>query len=231
MFNTVKTSNKPLAEVVAEQISEMIADGSLKAGEKLPNEFALAEKLNVGRGTVREAVKILVSRNILMIRRGYGTYVVEKTGIPDDPYGMEFVEDKAALLTDMFELRQIIEPVMAALAAVRATKSERMSLQMLFSEMKECILKGEDYNDVDVQLHNQIAECSHNYFISQIMPTMQRGIGMIIVSTPPHDMNKVIAQHQRVVTAIQDRDPAEARLAMQDLLDDTARIMKIAQKK
>ena len=74
-FGAVQESGKSLAEQVADRISDMIREQALTAGEKLPNEFELASLLNVGRGTVREAVKLLVSRSVLEIRRGKGTFV------------------------------------------------------------------------------------------------------------------------------------------------------------
>ena len=75
MLESLNESKKLLPERVAEQIISLIADRELKAGDKLPNEFDMAQQLSVGRGTIREAVKILVSRNILEIRRGCGTFV------------------------------------------------------------------------------------------------------------------------------------------------------------
>ena len=74
IFETVKDKELPLAEQVAGQIRQLIIDRQLTNGEKLPNEFELAQQLNVGRGTVREAVKLLVARNVLEIRRGRGTF-------------------------------------------------------------------------------------------------------------------------------------------------------------
>ena len=69
------------------RINQVIIDQNINAGEKLPNEFELAAHLNVGRGTIREAVKLLVARNCLEIRRGKGTFVVEKPGQIEDPLG------------------------------------------------------------------------------------------------------------------------------------------------
>ena len=76
---------KQLADQVAEELQERVLKGEWKPGEKLPTEFDLIEDLNVGRGTVREAVKILVTRNVLEIRRGNGTYVVENPVQVQDP--------------------------------------------------------------------------------------------------------------------------------------------------
>ena len=69
MFNAVQKENQPLAERVAEQIAQLIQERELKEGDRLPNEFDLAQELGVGRGTIREAVKQLVARNILTIQR------------------------------------------------------------------------------------------------------------------------------------------------------------------
>ena len=79
-LETIQSNDKSLPELVAGQITGLIADNEYKKGEKLPNEFQLAQSLNVGRGTIREAIKILVSKNIVEIRRGLGTFVAEKPG-------------------------------------------------------------------------------------------------------------------------------------------------------
>lgn len=174
----IKETGKPLAEAVADQIISMIAEGRLSSGEKLPNEFELAEKLNVGRGTIREAVKLLVSRNILVIKRGYGTFVVDQPGVIKDPYGLSLVNDadKDKMLRDMFDLRRIIEPVSAEYAAIRATDEELAKLSSLYDEFKKLVLDGKNYDEVDKKLHAAIAEYSHNYFLAQITPTIMQGV-------------------------------------------------------
>ena len=113
-----------LAEQVADQINQVIIDQNINAGEKLPNEFELASRLNVGRGTIREAVKLLVARNCLEIRRGKGTFVVEKPGQIEDPLGFAYVKDKITLAMDLMELRLRLEPWVAQLAAQRLSNRE-----------------------------------------------------------------------------------------------------------
>lgn len=114
-----------LAEQVADQINQVIIDQNINAGEKLPNEFELAARLNVGRGTIREAVKLLVARNCLEIRRGKGTFVVEKPGQIEDPLGFAYVKDKITLAVDLMELRLQLEPWVAQLAAQRIEETKR----------------------------------------------------------------------------------------------------------
>ena len=91
MGNPITERNtRPLAEQVADQISQMISNRELPVGQRLPNEFELAERLNVGRGTVREAIKQLSARNIVQVKRGKGTFVVEHPGLIQDPLGYPF---------------------------------------------------------------------------------------------------------------------------------------------
>ena len=120
-----------LAEQVADQINQVIIDQNINAGEKLPNEFELAARLNVGRGTIREAVKLLVARNCLEIRRGKGTFVVEKPGQIEDPLGFAYVKDKITLAVDLMELRLQLEPWVAQLAAQRIEETEKDTLRLL----------------------------------------------------------------------------------------------------
>lgn len=97
----------PLVDRTAESIVNYIKENRLEAGDKLPNEHDLALNLGVGRSTLREAVRSLVSRNILEVRQGSGTYVSQNIGIGEDPLGFSFVEDSLKLTEDLFALRYI----------------------------------------------------------------------------------------------------------------------------
>ena len=121
-FSGIK--NTLLAEQVEEQLYEHITKLPMKAGDKLPNEFKLAEMFGVGRSTVREAVKLLVSRNVLETRRGSGTYVKDLVPTDLDPFNLRNVEDKVTLAMNLVDLRLILEPGIAELAAYNATDEE-----------------------------------------------------------------------------------------------------------
>ena len=94
-LSTIKS--KLLAEQVEEQIYRYIVDTSLEIGSKLPNEFELGEKFGVGRSTIREAVKLLASKGVLEVRRGSGTYVINKTPADLDPLGLQGLGDRMSL--------------------------------------------------------------------------------------------------------------------------------------
>ena len=150
-----------LAEQVADQINQVIIDQNINAGEKLPNEFELAARLNVGRGTIREAVKLLVARNCLEIRRGKGTFVVEKPGQIEDPLGFAYVKDKITLAVDLMELRLQLEPWVAQLAAQRIEETEKDTLRQLCEQVEHKIRTGEDHGPADKEFHACVAIRTH----------------------------------------------------------------------
>ena len=161
-----------LAEQVADQINQVIIDQNINAGEKLPNEFELAARLNVGRGTIREAVKLLVARNCLEIRRGKGTFVVEKPGQIEDPLGFAYVKDKITLAVDLMELRLQLEPWVAQLAAQRIEENEKDTLRQLCEQVEHKIRSGEDHGPADKEFHACVARCTHNSVITEILPVI-----------------------------------------------------------
>ena len=106
-----------LGEKTAQMLLEMIQKEGFGPGDKLPTEAELVESLGVGRNTVREALRILMSRNIVTIRQGSGTFISEKKGVVDDPLGFSMMEDRRRLTEDLIQVRLMLEPQLAALAA------------------------------------------------------------------------------------------------------------------
>ena len=97
-----------LGEKTAEKLLQMIREHGYTAGDKLPTEMELCELLGAGRNTVREALRILVSRNIVTIRQGAGTFISEKNGVPDDPLGFSMMEDRRKLTQDLLQIRVLL---------------------------------------------------------------------------------------------------------------------------
>ena len=128
-----KGEDKPSAvERAMEQIIRYLMEEGLGDGERLPNERELAERLGVGRSTLREALQRLTTRNVLEVRRGVGTFVSYKHGVADDPLGFTLIRDKERLARDLLEFRILIEPRAAALAALHATDADIAELSMFF---------------------------------------------------------------------------------------------------
>ena len=112
-----------LSEQTADKIQKLI-DNQYKPGDRIPAEMELAGFMDVSRTTIREAVKILCSRNILEIRRGSGTFVCENPGMPKDPLGSKEM-DEAQLKNEIFEMSQLLEPQLVKLAARKADEESR----------------------------------------------------------------------------------------------------------
>lgn len=199
-----------LAEQVADQINQVIIDQNINAGEKLPNEFELAARLNVGRGTIREAVKLLVARNCLEIRRGKGTFVVEKPGQIEDPLGFAYVKDKITLAVDLMELRLQLEPWVAQLAAQRIEENEKDTLRQLCEQVEHKIRTGEDHGPADKEFHAYIARCTHNSVITEIMPVITYGIDMFTKFKAPKLLEDTIRTHGLIAEGICANDPQKA---------------------
>lgn len=203
-----------LSMKVATQIEELIIERKLRVGEKLPNEFELAKQLNVGRGSIREAIKILVSRNVVEIKRGCGTFVCDKPGLVKDPLGFAFTKNRLKLALDIYEFRMIMETEMAALAAERASNEEIKEIERAAMEVEEMCEKGLDHKAKDVFLHELIAKSTKNQVMINIIPVILSGVELFISITDSTLKKETILTHRMIVDAIKERNPEKAKIAM-----------------
>lgn len=206
--------NRTLAEVAAGQMIDLIRQNRYAPGDKLPTEVELAELLGVGRNTVREAVRILVSRNIVTVRQGSGIFISEKQGVADDPFGFSMVENRRKLTRDLIQIRTILEPPIAALAAQNATEEEVETLGRILVEIEELMEKREDYSGKDVEFHEQIANCSHNSVMSNLVPVIGNGVAVFAKEVQSTEYRQTLISHRAIYEAIRDRRAVEAQQAM-----------------
>lgn len=219
LINTPKTDDKPLPEQVAERITQLIMEDAYRSGHKLPNEYVLAERLGVGRSTVREAIKILASRNILEVRHGSGTFVCESTGMVEDPLGFRFIRDKRRLALDLCEIRLMVEPPLAAAAAANASERDIRELERLNQLVAEQFNTGIDHSDADVALHKCIAESSGNLIAPGIVGIISTAIPLFVHVTGRRLKEETISTHGRVVAAIGKRNARAAQKAMREHIE------------
>lgn len=211
-FTSLKS--KLLAEQVQERLYQYILNAPVAVGAKLPNEFALGERFGVGRSTVREAVKLLVSRGILEVRHGSGTYVVSTVPTDLDPLGLRAVEDKLALALDLADVRMMLEPEIARMAALNANPEEIERLRSLCGLIEKRIGDGESYVEEDIAFHTCVAECSHNMVVKQLIPMIDTAVMMFVNVTHQKLTKETVTTHRAVVDAIAERDPIGAQTAM-----------------
>lgn len=207
-------SKRTLSDVTAEKIKMYIKEHQLEVGDKLPNEYDLSQLLVVSRNTVREAVKLLASRNILTIKQGAGTFVSEQMGMLDDPLGLTFMQDKRQLVKDLIEIRMMIEPEIAALAAQNATTAEIEKLQSLTIAVENAIESSENFSVEDSAFHSHLAVCSKNKVIGKLMPVINEGVDLFASSVDNQETKQTRISHRAIYEAVKNRKPVEAKQAM-----------------
>lgn len=205
-------STKLLGEIISEKIVQLIVEKNLQIGDKLPNEYELADKLGVGRSTIREAIKALISRNVLEIKRGSGTFI--KCGVADDPLGLIFIKDKLKLAVDLLEIRFMIEPKIASLAAINATEEDIEEMSRLCDEVEELILKGIPHMESDIEFHTAIARSSKNLVTTNLVPIINKSISVFIDITNTQLKHETVETHREILNAIKHRNANEAHDAM-----------------
>ncbi|MCI6042420.1 FadR family transcriptional regulator [bacterium] len=214
MYQFEKVSKKLLGSQVEDELMNFILREPIEVGQKIPNEFELAEKFGVGRSTVREAVKGLVSKGILEVRRGSGTYVISTYTLEDDPLGLSRFEDKFKLALELFDVRLMLEPEIASLACDYATEEEKEQLQQLCDEVERIYKNGKNHIKKDIEFHTCIARCSKNRVVETLIPLINTAVMTFANLTHRTLMQETIDTHRAITEAIIKGDSVGAKCAM-----------------
>ena len=201
-----------LAESVANELATLIIiDKKYNPGDKMPNENELSSAMKVSRTTLREAIRILATRNILEIKRGKGTFVTELENIEDSD-GVASLSKVKVNLKDLYEMRILFEPQAAYLAAIRGTEKE-INRIIYYGDLTEKMIieKGETV-DADQAFHRSIVKATHNEFMEKLMPILYKAISSSVVYNYTH--KDVIEDHRSIMEFFKNRDPEGAKAAM-----------------
>lgn len=214
MYQIDKVNKKLLASQVEDELMEYILKTPVNAGEKIPNEYELAEKYGVGRSTIRETVKSLVSKGILEVRRGDGTYVISTNTPEEDPFGLSRFTDKYELALELFEVRLMLEPEIAALAAQKAGAKEKKEIMELCDEVEKLYRAGKNHTQKDLEFHTALAKASGNRIVETLIPTIHTSIITFVNLTYHRLMEETIETHKAVAEAVMRGDSVGAKCAM-----------------
>lgn len=203
-------------------IKDMILDGRLHPGHRLPSERTLSEALGVSRPSVREAIRSLVAMNILETRHGSGTYV-SSLSLDELLRPLQFVVKLAdSGIRDLFDMRALIEPGAAALAAERASDEELELIRSGASESTAPALSQDERGAWDIKWHDLIVSCSHNGLLINV----HQSISLLSVESRaitvrvPGVLEQAVEDHRRIARAICSRKPAAAHRAMGQHLEN-----------
>ncbi len=219
-----------LAEEVAYKLIQMIAEGRLRPGDKLPAERALREALGVGRPTIREALRALHMMNILEVRHGDGTYVTSlEPGKLTEPFEV-LLSLGSINIEDLFEVRDIVETAAAELAARRTDEEETQRLEGILQEAVKAFHDPERFMRADIELHETIFRVTRNPLLVSMARIVQgfAKASRQITSLLPETRKQVLADHREIVNAIKQNDPEAAREAMRVHLQNIMKAVRLA---
>jgi GntR family transcriptional repressor for pyruvate dehydrogenase complex len=202
-----------LTDVAIEKIKQMILDGALVPGERLPREADLAVQLGISRSSLREAVRALSMMRILDVRQGDGTYVTSLTPeilLETMGFAIDFHQDTSVL--DLFEVRRGLEPLAAEKAALLMTPEESADLIALVDSISPDA-SVEEVVANDLEFHHRIAAASGNTvlcsFIDGVSNRTQRArIWRGVTQQGSFDQTQ--REHRGIARAIADRQPSIA---------------------
>jgi GntR family transcriptional regulator, transcriptional repressor for pyruvate dehydrogenase complex len=215
MLKAIKKTR--LYEEVVGQLHQLIDAGKLKAGDRLPSERELAETFRVSRSSVREAIKTLENEGLVVTRAGSGTFITAvnvEAIIP--PLASLLSRGKDAML-DLFEMRLLVEPSIAALAAERATPADILRLKEICAEQERQINRDISAVESDAAFHLTIGRATHNSALQRLVASIVEILKPIREKSlqTPGRAHKSLASHREILVAIERHDPALARQAMQ----------------
>jgi GntR family transcriptional repressor for pyruvate dehydrogenase complex len=205
------TPRRALPEELASALAEEIRQGRLAPGDYLPPEPRLVTRFGVSRPVVREATKILEARGLVEIRRGIGV-IVRDAPRPNvgDALAARLRAD-AGLLRELWDARMMIEPAVAAAAAERATADEVATILRTAAALES----SDDPVGTDLAFHAAIMRAAHNSVVGLLLDPLGDLLRRERAATLRMGLARAARGHGEVAAAIEARDAAKARAAME----------------
>lgn len=204
-----------LSDTIIEKLEEMIM--TMKPGDRLPTEMELSEMFSVGRSTIRESMKVLTAKK-MVVRRNEGTFVADAVnGCLVDPLSM-IINMTNCNINSLLEVREILEISAIEMAAQRATQSDVSDLERANWLMLEPGLSMEEKQRRDMEFHSAIARITGNMVIVELLNAVRTVIAQRVESKDGvvlHSFPAGREYHQEMISAIADQNPAKARQCMQ----------------
>lgn len=207
---------------VVDQLGRRIVGGSIEPGDILPTESELAQELGVSRTVLREAMRVLAEKGVVSARPKTGTTVRPRGSWRlNDPELLKWIFEERVdpeLHRDLLEIRKVIEPAAAALAAERGTEEEFKEIGRWLDIAAEAQPQSQERNEADLRVHGAILGATHNEVLQALLGTLQAGMIASRDLTSRIPSNE-IPLHRRVHDAMVARDSRAAEEAMRELLD------------
>ncbi len=216
---------KSIYEDIVLQIRQMLERGELSPGDRLPPERTLAEMFSVSRNSVREAIKALSEQDVLESRQGSGTYVREASAGGSGFAGVMADEDFG--VRDVFEVRKILEPEVAAMAARNASPSDVTRLEAALVEQETALREGRIGGSSDQRFHRLLGEASGNDVLRAMISALHDDFTESRadeLQSEERQKASLIA-HRAIVNAVKDGRVMQAEKAMREHLEEIESIV------
>ena len=205
----------PVVQQVVDDMKNYITSGVVEVGQKLPTEKEWCENLAVGRGTVREAFRVLEARGLVEIKPGRGAFVARTKELEQDDIVEWFVKNEMEL-KDYIVVRSAIEPLVARMVAVDGTEEELSHLERIHNRFIRAVNENDfaGMAKYDERLHRYMVECTKNKMLIFINRKVDECIWDIRLKTfqVPRNAQNAISAHGKIIKALMDRDPEVAEL-------------------
>ena len=205
-----------VVDEVVERMMALIAE--LQPGDRIPAERRLVQQLGVGRTSMREAIRVLLSLGLLEVRGGRGTFVSQD----DTPFLSQalmvsaFVGGRTA--REVHEMRTLMEPQIARLATQRATQDDLDRIRATLDAQAAALDSIDRFLQADVAFHMAIAQAAHNRVFYQMLRAvrtlMMTRLGTTLAAQPASVLRDRYLEHKAIYDAIVDRDEEGAVQAM-----------------
>jgi GntR family transcriptional regulator, transcriptional repressor for pyruvate dehydrogenase complex len=215
MYKTIQSLR--LYEQIVQQIEESILKGTLKPGDQLPAERELAHRFGVSRTAVREAVKVLREKGLAEAYSGRGTFITDGTSqAVRQSFDLMLKIGRPEGSMHLVEVREILEPEIAALAATRAEKQHLTAMRDAVAVMDRTREDADAFTEADLDFHLSLAEAAANPLILSLIDSIvgllrDQRMRIFHVDGGPE---RGQFHHKLILEAIESRDPERARQAM-----------------
>ncbi|WP_099363653.1 FadR/GntR family transcriptional regulator [Fredinandcohnia onubensis] len=215
IFSGVRRTER-LYEKIVEQIRDLIQEGKLKPGDRLPSERELAEDLGCSRTSLREAFRVLESEGIVISKPGGGRFIqhFDQGLVMEYRFNPVDMLEKTAILY-FLEARETLEPKIAELASLRANDEDIQKIESVLSRMEEKLKFPNEAVQEDSNFHMALAEATKNFVFVSMMETNLNLVRQVRKQTliSPDRYAESLAEHRAILEAVKNRDVRAAVVA------------------
>jgi len=233
-----KIAAEKISRAIIRQVEDLILQGVLRPGDRLPAERELAERLDVSRPTLREALAEMETRGLIEARPGGGTYVADALGSAFAPPLIELFASHDAALFDYIAFRRDLEGLAAEQAATQATEADLALIAAVFTRLEEAAARDAQAEAarLDAEFHMAVVEAAHNIVMLHVMRSLSellvRGVfyNRDVVHGLREGRARLMQQHRAIRDAVLARDGEAARAAVEAHMDYVAAALREAER-